>query len=153
MILAILFLAPMARAEKIEYVTWLHGGGTATTNKVGVIPYWWAQFPDRDDVDGREIIFAAPFALINSWGAFKKAALKNAIEKLLSGRVKLSRANLPVWKTRLTDAGIPCEIVLPGQTPSFTAKVYVIVVARGKRGVTTLWGWGLRPEDTATPIP
>ena len=145
LIIALCLLALPAFAGPLAPVVWIAGKGTATTTEVYVASFWWQQFPDREDSDGRQLAIACPRTYWQSWGAAEKAAVLSAFAKLLSGEVRVTRANLQTWKQRFTDAGISVELVLPGETPTGGAKLYVIVVALEGDAAQRLRGLGLEP--------
>ena len=148
LITVLCLMAYTATANPLAPVVWLHGTGTPTTNEVFVASYWWQQFPDREDTDGKQLAIACPKAMWQSWGAAKKAAVMDAFEKLLDGSVQVTRAKLAVWKDRFTDAGIAVELVLPGDTPTVGMKLYIIVVGDGENSNDRLRGLGLEPPPS-----
>jgi hypothetical protein len=145
-------VASCAMAEDIlAPVVWLHGKGTATTAEVYVASFWWQQFPDREDSDGRQLAIVCPKAYWQSWTSAKRAAVLDAFEKLLGGEVQVTRANLAIWKQRFEDAGINVELVLPGESTTIGAKLYVIVIGLEGDAAWTLYGNGLQPRDMEMP--
>jgi len=148
LILIFMLMARLASAFDLAPVTWIH---TATSNEVYVAAYWWTQFPNRADADGRHLCIAVPKTTWQGWGATKRAELRTAIGKLLSGQVRLSRANLPTWKTRLDNAGITAQLVMPGDTPTVGAKLYIIVCAKGEQAAARLRSFGLEPPVEEEP--
>ena len=151
LLIALCLITISVQAGPLAPVVWIAGKGTATTTEVYVASFWWQQFPDREDSDGRQLAIACPRTYWQSWGAAKKAAVLSAFAKLLSGEVIVTRANLQTWKQRFTDAGISVELVLPGETPTVGAKLYVIVVALEGDAAQRLRGLGLQPRDMEMP--
>jgi len=131
-------------AQTLAPVTWIH---TNTSTEVYVASYWWQQFPDRADADGRHLAFVVPVSVWDGWGAAKRQALRGNIDKLLNGTVRVTRANLATWKGLLEAAGITVDLVLPGEMPAIGAKLYVIVCAKGERAAARLRELGLEPEN------
>ena len=106
-----------------------HGQGTSTTNNVYIFAFHWSQqFPNRNVSEGRSLMFMCPVVYWKSWGTTKKIKMVAAVTKLLSGEVRLTKANLVIWKQRLVDAGIVVELVLPGDRPVVGMKLYIVVV-------------------------
>jgi len=142
-ILCVMITANIIHAS--DFVTWKYG-----TADVYVSAYWWTQFPDRDDSQGKHLCIAVPKALYDSWGAAKKTAIKGALAKLVSGQVRVTRANLATWAAALTSHGIPTELVLPNDTPTVGPKIYFIVAAKDQTAHDALTRLGLKEKEQPT---
>ena len=139
-------LLPLSSSAKIlEPVTWEYRG--ASTVDVKMACFWFDQFPDRDDDLDRHLVLVCPSAMWAGFSVAKQQAIQAAFIKLLKGEVKVNRANLATWKNRFTDAGIATDLVLPDESPSIGAKLYLIIVPKTKSASRRLNELGLYAKE------
>ena len=131
----------MATSAPMGAAIWKKG-----TADVYVCPYWFSQFGGNADRD-RHCALVVPKAVYDSWTADGKDKVRDGVNKLLSREVRATRANVASWCDQLAGYGVSAQVVLPNDTPTLGAYLYIVVCGENEKVYDRLKELGLDPNE------